>query len=236
MQLVKENLDLTLYEDSRELVNATARQMLEFVAQQLIDNGVCHIALTGGTLGEAFSHRLVELLNSRPNDFAGLHIWFSDERFTTSDSPLRNSRPVQDGLQNSLVFVHEVASTDDAITVIEAAASYNAELCEVIMDICLLGLGPDGHVASLFPSRFDPQEQARAIAILDSPKPPVERVTFSMNYINASEQVWIIASGEAKAHAVTQLLEGSAEIPAGHISAHKITRLIIDNSALFTQH
>ena len=105
---MNEILDLTLYEESSELVNATAREMLELVAQQLIDKGVCHIALTGGSLGEAFSHRLVELLNSRPNDFAGLHIWFSDERFTTSDSPLRNSRPVHDGLQNSEIFVHEV--------------------------------------------------------------------------------------------------------------------------------
>ena len=233
---MNENFDFTLYEESSELVNATARQMLELVAKQLIDKGVCHIALTGGSLGEAFSHRLVELLNSRPNDFAGLHIWFSDERFTTSDSPLRNSRPVHDGLQNSKIFVHEVASIDDAITVIEAAASYDAELCEVIMDVCVLGLGPDGHVASLFPHHFDPQEKARAIAILDSPKPPAERVTFSMNYINASVQVWIIASGQAKAHAVAQLLQGSDEIPAGHIRAPKITRLIIDNCALFTEH
>lgn len=236
MQVVKENLDLTLYEDSSELVNATARQTLEVVAKQLIDMGVCHIALTGGSLGEAFSHRLVELLNSRPKDFVGLHIWFSDERFDSIESPLRNAREIRIGLENVSVIVHEVKSTESALSVIEAAASYDAELCEVIMDICVLGLGPDGHVASLFPHHFDPQEKTRAIAILDSPKPPAERVTFSMNYINASDQVWIIAVGEAKAHAVTQLLEGSDEIPAGHIRARKITRLIIDNSALFTEH
>ena len=135
-----------------------------------------------------------------------------------------------------MVIVHEVKSTESGLSVSEAAASYDAELSEVIMDICVLGLGPDGHVASLFPHHFDLQEKARAIAILDSPKPPAERVTFSMNYINASDQVWIIASGEAKAHAVSQLLEGSNAIPAGHISARKITRLIIDNCALFTEH
>ena len=236
MQVVNDDLDLTLYEDSSELVNATARQLLELVTKQLIDIGVCHIALTGGSLGEAFSHRLVELLNSRPNDFAGLHIWFSDERFDSIESPLRNAREVRIGLENVSVIVHEVKSTESALSVIEAAAWYDEELTNIVMDLAIVGLGPDGHVASLFPHHFDPQEKARAIAILDSPKPPAERVTFSMNYINASDQVWIIAAGESKAHAVTQLLEGSDKIPAGHIKARENTRLIIDNSALFTEH
>ncbi len=231
MQVVNDDLDLTLYEDSSELVNATARQTLELVAKQLIDNGVCHIALTGGSLGEAFSRRLIELLNSRPNDFAGLHIWFSDERFTTSNSPLLNSRPVRDGLNNSTVTVHEVMSSDNGASVYEAADRYVAQLRGVKMDLCILGLGPDGHVASLFPMHWSSQATDAAIAVADSPKPPAERVSFSMAFINSSDQVWIIASGKIKAAAARAVLEADLSVPAGHVQATRLTRLLLDTEA-----
>lgn len=232
---MNEDMDLTLYEDGAELVGAAVHEAMESIALHLVDKGVCHIALTGGSLGGQFAHKLVEFLNAKSADFTGLHIWFSDERFDTSDSPLRNSKPVRDGLKNSSITVHEVKSTDCGLSVVEAAASYAAELREIEMDICILGLGADGHVASLFPNRWDPQVKARAIAITDSPKPPAERVSFSMDYINASSQVWIIAVGETKALAVTQALEGDRDIPAGHVAARELTRLIVDTAAFFAE-
>jgi len=103
------------------------------------------------------------------------------------------------------------------------------------MDICVLGLGPDGHVASLFPHHWDPHVKARAIAITDSPKPPAERVSFSMDFINASSQVWIIAAGESKAIAVSQVLEGDRDIPAGNVQGRELTRLIVDSEAFFAE-
>ena len=132
-------------------------------------------------------------------------------------------------------MVHEVKSTESGLTVVEAAASYESELREITMDICVLGLGPDGHVASLFPDHWDPTRTSKAIAITDSPKPPAQRVSFSMAFINLSQQVWIIATGAAKAPAVTQILEGNLSLPAGHVMATQLTRLIVDTEAFFTE-
>ena len=227
---MSEDFNLSLYSDVAELVTATASEAMELIALHLLGKGVCHIALTGGELGADFARELVELINNS-GDLTGLNIWFSDERFAASDSPLRNSRPVHGGLQNSSVSVHEVASTNDGVSLFEAAASYDAEIREVKMDLCVLGLGPDGHVASLFPHHWDPQEKARAIAITDSPKPPAERVSFSMAFINSSAQVWIIAAGKVKADAVRQVLEADTSVPAGHVRAVQLTRLFVDSEA-----
>jgi len=232
---MNEDLDLTMYADGAALVSATVMEALEIIWMHLAEKGACHIALTGGTLGGQFAQALVEKLNTSAKDLKGLHIWFSDERFDSADSPLRNSQPVRTGLTNPSVIVHEVKSTNDGVNVIEAAAAYEAELHEITMDICILGLGPDGHVASLFPNHWDATITGKAIPITDSPKPPPQRVSFSMDFINTSDQVWIIATGEAKATAVTQILEADLSIPAGHVMAGQLTRLIVDAEAFFAE-
>ena len=227
---MRKNFELTQYEDSAELVEVATRQAIEAIVRQLAEKKVFHIGLTGGSLGNEFAEKLVELINGEGN-LTGLHIWFSDERFDTADSPLRNSRPVRDGLNNSSVTVHEVKSSDGGVKVHEAADTYVTQLHGVTMNICVLGLGPDGHVASLFPEHWSSQETKEAIAVVNSPKPPPERVSFSMAFINSSEQVWIIASGRIKAAAAKAVLEADVSVPAGHVQAAGLTRLLIDNDA-----
>ena len=227
---MRNNFELTLFEDSAELVISAANEALALIVRLLADKKVFHIALTGGPLGTEFAEKLVELMNGA-GDLKGLNIWFSDERFDTTDSPLRNSRPVRDGLKNSSITVHEVASTDDEVSVFEAAQSYEAQLRGLTMDLCILGLGFDGHVASLFPEHWSSQATDAAIAVVDSPKPPAERVTFSMAFINSSEQVWIIASGKIKAAAAKAVIEADASVPAGHVQAAGLTRLLLDSEA-----
>jgi len=227
---VRKNLELTLYEDSTELVDVGANEAMEVIVRLLAEKKIFHLALTGGPLGTEFAQKLVELIN-RAGDLTGLNIWFSDERFDTTDSPLRNSRPVRDGLNNSSVTVHEVGSTDDGVNVYEAANSYETQLRGIKMDVCILGLGFDGHVASLFPMHWNRQETRAAIPVADSPKPPAERVSFSMAFINSSDQVWIIASGKIKAAAAKAVLEADTSLPAGHVEASGSTRLLIDNEA-----
>jgi 6-phosphogluconolactonase len=227
---VRKNLELTLFEDSAELVVGAANEVLSLIVRLLADKKVFHIALTGGPLGTEFAEKLVELMN-HAGDLNGLNIWFSDERFDTADSPLRNSRPVRDGLKNSSITVHEVASTDGGMNVYEAAHSYETQLRGVKMDVCILGLGFDGHVASLFPAHWNSQATDAAIAVADSPKPPPERVSFSMAFINLSDQVWIIAVGKIKAAAAKAVLEADKSVPAGHVQAVGLTRLFLDSEA-----
>lgn len=225
-----ENLELSLYEDAAELVEVATSEAIDLILGQLVEKKVFHIALTGGSLGNEFAQNFVDVINGR-GDLTGLNIWFSDERFDVAVSPLRNSRPVHDGLKNSSVIVHEVKSSDGEVNVYEAADSYETQLRGITMDICVLGLGPDGHVASLFPNHWNPQIADSAIAILDSPKPPAERISFSMRFINSSEQVWIIASGESKADAVKAVVEADSSVPAGHVRAMGLTRLFLDTGA-----
>ncbi|MDP1851681.1 MAG: 6-phosphogluconolactonase [Candidatus Planktophila sp.] len=227
---MRKNFELTLYEDSAELVVGATNEAIEVIASRLAEKRVFHIALTGGPLGTEFAQKLVKLIN-HAGDLTGLNIWFSDERFDTSDSPLRNSRPVRDGLINFSVTVHEVMSSDEGVSVYEAANSYEAQLRDVTMDLCILGLGFDGHVASLFPMHWNSQETEAAIAVADSPKPPPERVSFSMAFINSSDQVWIIASGKIKAVAAKAVLEADTSVPAGHVQAAGLTRLFLDSEA-----
>lgn len=229
---MSEDLVLTLHADSAELVNSTVNEIWESLLLSLLEKQRFDLALTGGTLGNHLVAELLIRLN-KAGDLTGLHIWFSDERFVPLDSTERNSRLLADGLTNQTVKVHFVKSTNEVSHVQEAATLYEAELREVVMDICVLGLGPDAHVASLFPERWGPQRVAstKAIAILDSPKSPPRRVSFSIEFINMSHQVWIIAAGGSKAQAVRQVLQSDHSVPAGKVKGKELTRLIIDRAA-----
>lgn len=230
---MNEDLDLTLYTDAPELVAATTTEIMELVVRSLAEKKICHIALTGGTLGTDIARALVARINTA-GDLSGLHIWLSDERFVESNSDLLNAAMLKD-LRNDSVIFHPALTASLQISVADAADDYNKQLQEAVMDLCLLGVGPDGHVASLFPGHWDQVASSKVIAVGDSPKPPSERISFSMNFINQSQQVWIIAAGDSKAEAVTQLLEADPQIPASHVEATQLTRLIVDTEAFFAE-
>ncbi|MSV66261.1 MAG: hypothetical protein F2855_03645, partial [Actinobacteria bacterium] len=109
---IDDQLDLTLYADAPELTAEVIAQLLQSVEEGLTETGHFDLALTGGTLGLAISKRLVEVLNQNSSDFAGLHIWWSDERFVESSSAERNALPFHGTLLNKNVVVHEVISSD----------------------------------------------------------------------------------------------------------------------------
>lgn len=230
---MNEDLDLTLYADAPELVTATASEIFEFISTALTAKKICHVALTGGTLGTDLAQALVARLNST-GDLSGLHLWLSDERFVDAGSPLRNIGMLRD-LTNKTIVVHPVLSNDSGKTVVDAATNYQKDLNEVVLDLCVLGLGPDGHVASLFPNQWDFKDQSKVVAIINSPKPPSQRVSLSMSFINQSEQVWIVAAGDSKATAVTQVLESDPKIPASYVEGRQLTRLIVDTEAFFSE-
>ena len=105
----------------------------------------------------------------------------------------------------------------------------------VDIDLNILGLGPDGHVASLFPGIADVDDLRTIFAITDSPKPPAARVSFTMSMINSADEVWIVAAGESKAEAVTKIIDGDLAIPASYVRGNSHTRLIVDTEAFFSE-
>jgi 6-phosphogluconolactonase len=229
------DLDLTLYADPKELVNKVLSELNALIATSLTGGKNFHLALTGGTLGSQLTRCLVEHWNSHLDQYAGLHIWFSDERFVSSDSPERNAAATFNSVKNSNVVIHGLLGTESGDSIQMAVSAYADQLSEITMDLTILGLGPDGHVASLFPGNSHLDRLEKVIAIEDSPKPPPIRATFTMAMINASTAVWIIAAGVEKAIAVTKIIEGDLSIPASYIRAVEYTRLIVDTEAFFSE-
>jgi 6-phosphogluconolactonase len=230
-----DDLDLTLYADQTELLEEVTSQLLEVIETGLRINGVFHLALTGGTLGSELTRTLVADWNAHPELYQGLHIWWSDERFVDRSSAEQNSSPVLNSVTNKNVTIHMLRASDEVENIDIAVEDYLAQLAENFMDLTVLGLGPDGHIASLFPGAAHIDRLEKIIAITDSPKPPAVRATFTLSMINTSTLVWIIAAGASKADAVTKIIEGDLSIPASYVRAADHTRLIVDTDAFFTE-
>ena len=230
-----DDLDLTLYADPKELLAEVLVQLVEVIETGLRINGVFHLALTGGTLGTDLTRELVAHLNANPQMYQGLHMWWSDERFVERSSSDQNSAPVNSAVTNQNVVIHTLLASDEVENIDLAVHDYLAQLGENFMDLTILGLGPDGHVASLFPGAAQIDRLEKVIAVTDSPKPPAVRASFTMSMINASTIIWIIAAGASKAEAVTKIIEGDLSIPASYVRAVDHTRLIVDTDAFFTE-
>jgi 6-phosphogluconolactonase len=230
-----DDLDLTLYADPQELLAEVLVQLVEVIETGLRINGVFHLALTGGTLGTDLTRALVAHLNANQEAYTGLHMWWSDERFVERASSDQNSAPFNSAVANQNVAIHTLLASDEVENIDLAVDQYRTLLGENFMDLTILGLGPDGHVASLFPGAAHLDRLEKVIAITVSPKPPAIRATFTMSMINASTIVWIIAAGASKAEAVTKIIEGDLSIPASYVRAVDHTRLIVDTDAFFTE-
>jgi 6-phosphogluconolactonase len=232
---IDDELDLTLYADAAELAEEVTVQILAAIEKGLKLKSQFHLVLTGGTLGVQISEALVNEFNADSDSFRGLHIWWSDERFVPADSVERNAFPFHKNVKNENIVVHEVLSSDRAANLQDSVSDYELALENVDIDLNILGLGPDGHVASLFPGMTDLDDQRKVFAVQNSPKPPAERVSFTMSMINSAEEVWIVAAGESKADAVTKLIEGELSIPASYVRGNSHTRLIVDTEAFFSE-
>lgn len=230
-----DELDLTLYADSAELSEEVTVQILAAIEKGLKLKSQFHLVLTGGTLGVQISEALVKEFNADLEAFQGLHIWWSDERFVPADSVERNAFPFHKTVANTGIVIHEGLASDIAQNVDEAVGDYATALENVDIDLNILGLGPDGHVASLFPGVADIDDVRTIFAITDSPKPPAVRISFTMKTINSAEEVWIVAAGESKADAVTKVIEGDLSVPASYVRGNSHTRLIVDTEAFFSE-
>lgn len=231
----EDDLDLTLYADQAELLREVTSELIEVIETGLRINGLFHLALTGGTLGSDLTRALVAHWNTHPEMYHGLHIWWSDERFVDRVSIEQNSLPALNSVTNKNVTIHMLRASNEVENIDLAVEDYLVQLGENFMDLTILGLGPDGHIASLFPGAAHIDRLEKVIAITDSPKPPAVRATFTLSMINASTLVWIIAAGASKADAVTKIIEGDLSIPASYVRAADHTRLIVDTDAFFTE-
>lgn len=180
-----------------------------------------HVALTGGTLGIAMLRAIVGERLADAVDWSGVHLWWGDERFA-EDSERNASQAREawiDGLPIPPENVHEVARPGEVADVEAAAAAYARELGDVRFTVVILGVGPDGHVASLFPGRPEIEVNGLgALAVHDSPKPPPLRVSLTRESLCRADEVWFVAAGADKAAKVAEAMRpGTDPIPAARV-------------------
>ncbi|MGK2874814.1 MAG: 6-phosphogluconolactonase [Nocardioides sp.] len=215
------------FETSEELATAVASALLDVIADRQAAGEVPRICLTGGTIADRIHEQIARLAPASGVDWGAVSLWWGDERYVAPDSGDRNALQARRAFIDQVGVpehrVHEMASTSSACSVDEGAKAYAATVSAGggPFDVVMLGVGPDGHIASLFPgfAQLD-VEDAIAVPVTGSPKPPPERITLTFPALNRAERVWFLVSGQAKAGAVAAALGGADkhEIPAAGIA------------------
>ncbi len=218
-------VELVVVPDARAAAETAARLL-----GGVVEEGGA-IAVAGGS-----TPRLAyELAAAAHLDWSGVDLWFGDERCVAPDDPLSNLQLVREALLDRvdvLPIVHPVETDRPAAA---AAAAYDTALRGVRLDLVLLGLGTDGHTASLFPGAPALQVRDRlAVAAEPGLEPFVERVTLTIPALEASAQVVFLVVGEEKADAVKRAFGGerSSETPASLVRSRSgATTVILDRAA-----
>ncbi len=231
---------IEVHPDAAALATSVAGELIARLEAAQASGHVPQIGLTGGTIAGAVHREVARLSPSSDVDWSRVVLWFGDERFVAPDSPDRNANQAREAFLDAVgaVEVHEMASTDDAADVAAGAIAYGATMREHgagQFDVLMLGMGADGHVASLFPGHaaLDVTDTV-AVGVKDSPKPPPERISLTFQALNRAESVWFLASGAGKAEAVAAALatDGStATTPARGVTGRDETIWFLDHDA-----
>jgi 6-phosphogluconolactonase len=217
--------------DATALAERVAAEIVAKLVAIQAEGRVPSIALTGGTIADAIYQAIASLEGDDPSvDWMRVDFWWGDERYVPADSSDRNDRSAGLDLLDAVMVdparVHAMPAADEIHPDVEAAAASYDQLVRTRepgdFDLVLLGMGPDGHVASLFPGfpQLDVDDRI-AVAVTDSPKPPPERISLTFIALNQATEVWFLVSGEGKADAVARALaaDGSVhETPARGIT------------------
>lgn len=232
------------YPDTDHLVTAAGDRLVDAITAAVAARGQASVVLTGGGTGIGLLERVGE--RSDEIDWSKVHVYWGDERFVPADDDERNDKQAREALLSHIdipeVNVHAMAASDGEFgdDLEAAAAGYEQLLNETFaeaateFDVHLLGMGPEGHVNSLFPDTAAVQETERlVVGVTDSPKPPPRRITLTLPAVGRSREVWLVVSGEGKADAVAAALGGAApvDIPAAGAIGREATVWLLDEAA-----
>ncbi len=226
--------------NAQDVATQAAAEVLETIAEVLSRKAAAHVALTGGTVGILTLETLGRSLLDYQIDLSKVHFWWGDERFVASDSNDRNFIQAKNSMAGSLnldsLNVYPFPSADDGLELATARAQFQEHIENIFgetkpaMDLTILGMGPDGHVASLFPG--NEWNSDLIVAVEGSPKPPPQRLSFSMDLINRSDKVLFVVAGIDKAEAVESVhKDPDCALPAAKVEAQGETLWIVDEAA-----
>ncbi|MCX7627524.1 MAG: 6-phosphogluconolactonase [Methylophilaceae bacterium] len=218
-----------VFPTNTELAQAAVQAILDAARQAIAARGRFDIVLAGGT-----TPRIVyEMLKDKDADWAYWHVWYGDERCLPPDDPERNSLMASQAWLNHVPIPvsqhHPIPAERGSV---EGAAAYSAELAGVgTFDLVLLGMGEDGHTASLFPGHtWDHNPPTPAIPVRHAPKPPPERVSLSASRLSDARQVIFLVTGAGKRNAV-QHWKGTGYMPVKAITPAAGVDVYLDATA-----
>lgn len=231
-----------VHPDADRLAGDIAARLEASISRVQGDGREPQVVLTGGTIAIA----AYEQLSADGADWSRVHLWWGDERFVPAGHEDRNDQQARDAFIDRLGVpddhVHSMPARgadpasvrDSSESMADAADGYGNTLPSEPFDVVLLGLGPDGHVASLFPGFEQLEETGRScVEVFGSPKPPPERITLTFPALNHATEVWFLVSGDGKADAVTRVMAGSpvVETPASGVTGRERTLWLLDEPA-----
>lgn len=225
------------YADTAALVAAAGDRLVAAILDAIDNRGTAHIVLTGGGTGIGLLERVAE--QGERIDWSKVHLYWGDDRFVPEDDDERNFKQAREALLDHVDIpagnVHAMAASDGEFgdDLHAAAAAYERVLASEF-DVHLLGMGPEGHVNSLFPHTPAVRETERlVVGVEDSPKPPPRRITLTLPAVRRSRQVWLVVSGEGKAEAVAAAIGGAQadDWPAAGAVGREATVWLLDEAA-----
>jgi 6-phosphogluconolactonase len=242
--------DVVIEPDADRLARAVASALVARLAAAQAVHGTASVVLTGGGIGTAVLERVAGLAAEPERervDWTAVDVWWGDERFVPAGDDERNETGARRALLDPVGVpserVHAMPAPDAGFAEPEDAAAWYAEQLAAAapagaqlprFDVLLLGMGPEGHVASIFPESPAASDERPVVAVRDCPKPPPTRTSLGFAAINSAEEVWLLVSGRAKAPAVAAALRGDAgplQLPAAGVHGRRATRWLLDADA-----
>ncbi|MEU8569470.1 6-phosphogluconolactonase [Streptomyces pathocidini] len=234
---------VVVHRDKELMARAAAARLITKIVDAQAARGAASVVLTGGRNGNGLLAALAESPARDAIDWSRLDLWWGDERFLPEGDPERNVTQAHKALLDSVPLdparVHAMAPSDGphGSDVEAAAEAYAAELAAAArpenhsavpaFDVLLLGVGPDTHVASLFPELPGVRETERTVVgVRGAPKPPPNRISLTLPAIRAAREVWLLAAGEDKANAAAIALSGAGEVQAPAAGAYGRSRTL----------
>jgi 6-phosphogluconolactonase len=247
-------IEVIVHPDVDSLASAFAARLITHVIDAQVSDDSAGIVLTGGGIAALSQEAVVNNPASRAVNWEAVDFYWGDERFVPSDDPDRNELQARQAMLDKLPIdpsrVHPMPASDGAYgdDVDAAAAGYAEELAQLALeqgrisavkaprfDVLMLGVGPDAHIASLFPGHPATAISTHTVVpVRDSPKPPPTRISFTFPLISSAHEVWLIASGEEKAEALAHALRPSTErekYPAAGAVGRRRTLALVDEPA-----